>query len=126
MPFKSRRGHHRRCHELFITFSDYNSDELHDAMMNNQSSEGMCFNTCRSLQPGADIYVNIPRQQSEKTQPATDIIQRARVRWCTKKDNTTYSIGVKYSEPLIKQISKKRFSTNMPSGFWEMDSTDFS
>ncbi len=80
-PLYTRRSQARIYRKSRIRFAEYNSSHFHDALMLNESSGGMYFETDIQLPPGTLIHINIIPPPYMRTW-SPDNMYTAEVRWC--------------------------------------------
>ncbi|MDY6823623.1 MAG: PilZ domain-containing protein [Thermodesulfobacteriota bacterium] len=98
MPRNTRRAHARAYREEPVQYSIYNSKKFHDAVMYNESTGGMYFETVMRIAPGTDICIKLPQPVAEKTGWNGNACT-ARVRWCQQLNHVAdnrFGIGVQY------------------------------
>jgi hypothetical protein len=101
-PLYTRRCQARIYRKCGIRFAEYNSGQFHEAVMLNESTNGMYFETDFQLSPGSLIHVNIiPPPYMGTWSP--DNMYTAEIRWCRplKPDSSQrFGVGVRFCPPV--------------------------
>lgn len=101
-PLHTRRTQARVYRKSNIRFSESDSTRFHDALMRNESTNGMYFETNIQLTPGTLININVvPAPYMGTWSP--DNMYTAEIRWCRriKPDSARrFGVGVRFCPPL--------------------------